>query len=80
MTFPGSMLAGALAGCIAKTITYPLDLSRKRMQLQGFQQARVGFGQVRFEFESPQKGVSVVCIYNGSISVDKFSNNIKIIF
>lgn len=42
------MLAGSLAGIAGKLLTYPLDLSRKRMQLQGFQEARVGFGQVRW--------------------------------
>lgn len=42
----GSLLAGSLAGLTSKSITYPFDLARKRMQIQGFQDARTGFGKV----------------------------------
>lgn len=41
-----SLTAGFLAGMCAKATTYPLDLSRKRLQIQGFHEARQGFGKV----------------------------------
>ena len=40
------MLSGVLAGLAAKTAVYPLDVAKKRLQVQGFQQHRHGFGQV----------------------------------
>jgi hypothetical protein len=42
----GSLICGSLAGVCAKTFVYPLDVARKRLQIQGFQHARVGFGKV----------------------------------
>lgn len=43
--FYNSMLSGSAAGLIAKTIVYPFDLARKRLQIQGFQHGRKGFGK-----------------------------------
>ena len=42
----GSLLCGSVAGICAKTFVYPLDVARKRLQIQGFQRGRVGFGKV----------------------------------
>ncbi|XP_027811547.1 mitochondrial thiamine pyrophosphate carrier isoform X2 [Marmota monax] len=42
-----NLLCGCGAGVISKTLTYPLDLFKKRLQVGGFEQARATFGQVR---------------------------------
>lgn len=40
-----SMVSGSVAGLISKTVVYPFDLARKRLQIQGFQRGRKGFGK-----------------------------------
>uniref|UniRef100_A0A8C5XCI9 Solute carrier family 25 member 19 n=1 Tax=Microcebus murinus TaxID=30608 RepID=A0A8C5XCI9_MICMU len=42
-----NLLCGSGAGVISKTLTYPLDLFKKRLQVGGFEHARATFGQVR---------------------------------
>ncbi|XP_053426939.1 mitochondrial thiamine pyrophosphate carrier isoform X2 [Nycticebus coucang] len=42
-----NLLCGSGAGVISKTLTYPLDLFKKRLQVGGFEHARIAFGQVR---------------------------------
>lgn len=42
----GSFLAGAIAGAGAKVAIYPLDLAKKRLQIQGnYNEVREGFGK-----------------------------------
>lgn len=45
-TLSSSLVAGSLAGLCAKTTIYPFDLAKKRMQVQGFEEARKTFGKV----------------------------------
>ncbi|NXN33130.1 TPC protein, partial [Nycticryphes semicollaris] len=42
-----NLVCGSCAGIISKTLTYPCDLFKKRLQVGGFEQARAAFGQVR---------------------------------
>ncbi|KAJ8958143.1 hypothetical protein NQ318_006080 [Aromia moschata] len=44
-TLSSSLVAGSLAGLCAKTFIYPLDLAKKRMQIQGFEHGRKTFGK-----------------------------------
>ncbi|GAU88852.1 hypothetical protein RvY_01476-2 [Ramazzottius varieornatus] len=41
-----SLCCGFMAGAFAKTIIYPLDVLKKRLQVQGFEEGRRGFGQL----------------------------------
>ncbi|XP_067860485.1 mitochondrial thiamine pyrophosphate carrier [Heptranchias perlo] len=42
-----NLLCGSCAGVISKTLTYPFDLLKKRLQVGGFEEARAAFGKVQ---------------------------------
>ncbi|PFX29767.1 Mitochondrial thiamine pyrophosphate carrier [Stylophora pistillata] len=42
-----SLVCGAIAGFFSKGVIYPLDMVKKRLQVQGFQDAREIFGRVQ---------------------------------
>ncbi|XP_064638602.1 mitochondrial thiamine pyrophosphate carrier-like [Lineus longissimus] len=41
-----SLICGSVAGICSKAVVYPLDLTKKRLQVQGFEEARKQFGEV----------------------------------
>lgn len=45
-TLSSSLMAGSLAGLCAKAFIYPFDLTKKRMQVQGFEEGRKSFGRL----------------------------------
>ncbi|CAH1779593.1 unnamed protein product [Owenia fusiformis] len=42
-----SLVCGSAAGIVGKGAVYPLDVVKKRLQIQGFEEARVSFGRVK---------------------------------
>ncbi len=44
-SLPSSMTCGALAGLCAKATVYPFDTTKKRMQVSGFGEGRLGMGR-----------------------------------
>ncbi|XP_053850780.1 mitochondrial thiamine pyrophosphate carrier isoform X3 [Vidua macroura] len=42
-----NLVCGSCAGVVSKSLTYPLDVVKKRLQVGGFEHARAAFGQVR---------------------------------
>lgn len=44
-SFLANLLGGSIAGFVAKSAIYPFDLVKKRLQIQGFQEYRRGFGK-----------------------------------
>ncbi|CAG2174240.1 unnamed protein product, partial [Oppiella nova] len=44
--FEKTFICGGVAGLTAKLTVYPMDLIKKRLQVEGFQKARQGFGAV----------------------------------
>ena len=42
-----SLVCGSGAGVLSKLAIYPLDVLKKRLQVQGFEDARKQFGEVR---------------------------------
>ena len=45
ISMTGSLSCGALAGLCAKAAVFPFDTTKKRLQVQGFEQGRQGMGR-----------------------------------
>lgn len=41
---PVALVTGAMAGFLSKVMVYPMDLAKKRMQIQGFGEHRKSYG------------------------------------
>ncbi|KAL3876861.1 hypothetical protein ACJMK2_034644 [Sinanodonta woodiana] len=42
-----SLVCGSGSGVVTKCLIYPLDVTKKRLQVQGFEKARTSFGETR---------------------------------
>ncbi|CAG5133061.1 unnamed protein product [Candidula unifasciata] len=66
-----SLICGSGSGLIAKLLVYPLDVVKKRLQVQGFEKARQTFGAVRkyrglfhcFQVSLREEGMA--CLFKG---------------
>ncbi|KAG0364239.1 mitochondrial carrier domain-containing protein [Gamsiella multidivaricata] len=58
------MLCGAISGVISKTVVYPLDMVRKRLQIQGSEQQKVNLGVFTSQTSSvkPVAGAAVLAV------------------
>lgn len=72
-----SLVNGALAGLLSKAAVYPLDLAKKRLQIQGFAEHRRSYGRHFqcsgvwhcFRATVHQEGVLGMCLFSHGISV-----------
>ena len=61
MTILGTLTSGALSGIAAKTLVYPLDVAKKRMQIQNMEEMRAPhFGKVCLFSLNKEKRLMIV--------------------
>ena len=58
MSTQGSLACGALAGLATKTVLYPLDVVKKRLQVSGWAEGRAGLGHTH----SVTSGSMAACV------------------
>lgn len=49
LSIPAKLLCGGLAGAVAQSVSYPLDVTRRRMQLALMSPATEKFGLVEID-------------------------------
>ncbi|XP_062515665.1 mitochondrial thiamine pyrophosphate carrier-like [Corticium candelabrum] len=65
-----SLVCGASAGICSKAVVYPLDLVKKRLQIQGFEIARARFGVVR-QYNSLHHALQLILKEEGILGLYK---------
>jgi hypothetical protein len=66
--FIKQLLCGGLAGCFAVSITYPTDLIRRRLQLQGFDERVPKYDGIIDSVKKIYKAEGIVGYYRGLMS------------
>lgn len=64
LTVPGKLLCGGLAGAVAQSVSYPLDVTRRRMQLACMdpQTEKFGYTYASLLITNTQNAISCILL------------------